>query len=189
VPFSARRDICFLGGYGHPPNIDAVEYFVREIFPLLREAEPGIRFVIAGSKVPEEVAALAAPDVIVAGMVEDLRDLFDRCRVFVCPLRVGAGVKGKIASALSYGIPVVSTPIGVEGAGLEHGVHVLVAEAPADFVAQVLRAYRDEALWNQLSEHGQAQVRDALSLEMGCKVLARTLETAYAHKLGVNSDG
>ncbi len=187
VPFSARRDICFLGGYRHPPNIDAVLYFVQKIFPILRKAEPGIRFVIAGSFMPEEVQALARDDIIIAGMVEDLRDLFDACRVFVCPLRAGAGVKGKVASAMSYGIPIVSTHVGVEGAGLEHGRDILVADSPNKFVAEVLRAYRDEALWNQLSVNGQAFVREELSLEMGARVLAQTLETAYSHKLGVQA--
>ena len=114
-----------------------------------------------------------------------MRDLFDPCRVFVCPLRVGAGVKGKVASAMSYGIPVVSTPVGVEGTLLVDGVDVLVGERPADLAAQILRAYRDEALWNQLSAQGQAMVRDHLSLEMGARVLARTVQTAYAHKLDV----
>jgi len=189
VPFGARRDICFLGGYGHPPNIDAVQYFVAEIFPLLRAAEPGIRFIIAGSKMPEEITQLACDDIIIAGMVEDLRDLFDATRVFVCPLRVGAGVKGKIASAMSYGIPVVSTTVGVEGAGLEDGTQVLVADTPAEFAGATLRAYRDAKLWNKLSKNGQDFVRSALSLEMGGKVLAETLQTAYEHKLMVQRDG
>jgi len=189
IPFGPRKNICFLGGYRHPPNIDAVQYFVAEIMPLLRLAEPGLHFIIAGSNMPAELTALAAPDVIIAGQVEDLRDLFDSVRVFACPLRVGAGVKGKVASAMAYGLPVVSTPIGVEGTALRHGHDVLVAETPADFAAQILAAYRDEALWHLLSENGQAMVREELSLEMGKRVLARTLEMAYAHKLGLQADG
>jgi glycosyltransferase involved in cell wall biosynthesis len=189
IPFGPRKDICFLGGYRHPPNIDAVLYFAAEIMPLLRAAEPGLRFIIAGSNLPAEIAALAAPDVIIAGQVEDLRDLFDTVRVFVCPLRVGAGVKGKVASAMAYGLPVVATPIGVEGTALRHGHDVLVAEAPTEFAAETLAAYRDEALWNRLSENGQAMVRGELSLDMGKRVLARTLELAYAHKLGLQTDG
>ncbi|HQT46000.1 MAG TPA: glycosyltransferase [Acidocella sp.] len=185
VPFSARRDVCFLGGYRHPPNIDAVRYFATEIFPLLRAAEPGMRFIVAGSYPPEEVLDLASEDIIVTGMIDDLRDLFDPCRVFVCPLRVGAGVKGKVASALSYGIPIVSTPVGVEGTQLVHGQHVLVADAPERFAAGILRLYRDETLWNRLSANGQQLVRAELSLEMGANVLADALDTAIAHKLGV----
>ena len=185
VPFSKRRDICFLGGYRHPPNVDAVIYFVKEIFPLLRAAEPGIRFIVAGSYPPEEILNLAADDIIVAGMIDDLRDLFDPCRVFVCPLRVGAGVKGKVASALSYGIPIVSTPVGAEGTELEHEHHLLLAADTGAFAAEILRLYRDETLWNHLSVNGQKFVEEGLSLEMGERVMASALETAIAHKLDI----
>jgi GT2 family glycosyltransferase len=186
VPFERRRDVCFLGGYGHPPNVDAVFYFVKEIFPLLRKAEPGIRFLIAGSRAPEEIRALACEDIEVLGMVEDLRELFDRARVFVCPLRAGAGVKGKVASSMSYGLPVVSTDIGVEGAGLDHETHVLVANGADEFAEATLRLYRDENLWNRLSREGQNFVKDNLSIGRGTGVLADALKTAQAHRLGLN---
>jgi GT2 family glycosyltransferase/glycosyltransferase involved in cell wall biosynthesis len=185
TPFADRRDICFLGGYRHLPNIDAVQYFVAEIFPRLRVVLPGVRFIIAGSHMPREIVALAAPDIIVAGSVEDLRTVFDACRVFVCPLRAGAGVKGKVASAMSYGIPVVSTPVGVEGAGLVHETHVLVADGPEQFSSEITRLYHDEALWNALSRNGQDMVCEHLSLAMGRRVLARGIETAFAQKFGV----
>ncbi len=186
VPYAQRRDICFLGGYGHPPNIDAVLYFVNEVFPLLRRAEPGIRFLIAGSRTPEEIKALACEDIEVLGMVEDLRDLFDRARVFVCPLRAGAGVKGKVASSMSYGLPVVSTDIGVEGAGLEDGTHVLVANGAEMFAASTLRLYRDETLWNHLSREGQNFVKTNLSVGKGVAVLAEALNVAQAHRLDLD---
>jgi GT2 family glycosyltransferase len=184
--FAERRDICFLGGYRHPPNEDAVIYFVETIFPLLRAAEPGIRFIIAGSYTTDAVRALACEDVIVLGQVGELRELFDECRVFVCPLRVGAGVKGKVASALAYGIPVVSTSIGVEGSGLADGREVLVADAPADFAEAVLRLYRDARLWDALSRDGLAFVEENLSLGMGVRALAGALEMAYATRLGLH---
>jgi O-antigen biosynthesis protein len=187
--FSERRDLCFLGGYRHPPNVDAVVFFVNEIFPLIQIQDPDIRFVIAGAHPPDEVRALAGNGVIVRGMVDDLRDLFDPCRVFVCPLRVGAGVKGKVASALSYGIPVVSTALGVEGTELKHGNHVLIADSPAAFAEAVLRLYRDPDLWGNLSRNGQDLVRETLSLEMGKAVLARSVETALTHKLGLSTVG
>ena len=141
---------------------------------------------------PEEVRDLAGDGVVVTGMIDDLRDLFDPCRVFVCPLRTGAGVKGKVASALSYGIPVVSTELGVEGTELKDGKHVLLAESPLAFAEAVLRLYRDPGLWGSLSLAGQDLVRETLSLEMGKVALARCVEIALTHKLGLgaaNSSG
>ncbi len=185
--FSERRDLCFLGGYRHTPNVDAVVYFVNEIFPLIKAEEPDIRFIIAGAHPPEEVRALAGNGVVVTGMVDNLRDLFDPCRVFVCPLRIGAGVKGKVVSALSYGIPVVSTGIGVEGTELKDGIHVLVADSPLAFTDAVLRLYRDPDLWGSLSRAGQDLVKETLSLEMGKVALAHAVDTAIAHKLGLGA--
>jgi glycosyltransferase involved in cell wall biosynthesis len=187
VGFAPRRDICFLGGYGHSPNVDAVRFFVREVFPLLRQAEPGIRFIIAGAHPTPEVTALASDDVIVTGMVADLRTVFDATRVFACPLRAGAGVKGKLATAMSYGLPVVTTSIGAEGMELSDGEHVLVADTPAAFAASCLRAYREPALWQRLSAAGQAQVRENHSLARGRNVLAEAIETALRHRLGLDA--
>ncbi len=188
VPFADRRDICFLGGYGHPPNIDAVLYFVNEIFPLLRTAEPGIRFLIAGARAPEEISSLAGDDIVFLGMIEDLRDLFDHSRVFVCPLRVGAGVKGKVASSMAYGLPVVSTDIGVEGSGLAHGEQVLVANGAQSFAKAVLELYRDEVLWTRLSRAGQEFVEENLSVGKGTRVLEHAISVAQKRRLGLDQD-
>lgn len=183
--FADRRDICFLGGYRHPPNVDAVVYFVERIFPILRRAEPGIRFIIAGANPSPEVRALACNDIVVTGLVEDLRDVFDVARVFVCPLRVGAGVKGKVASAMAYGIPVVTTAIGAEGVDFVPGEHLLIEDDPEDFARATLRLYRDRALWDRLSRQSQAYLRDHLSPAMGQRVFAEAIEAAFAHKLGL----
>lgn len=185
--FKSRRDLCFLGGYRHPPNVDAVLHFVNSILPIIHAHDPEIRFIIAGAYPPDEIRVLAGSKVIITGMVKNLRNLFDPCRVFVCPLRTGAGVKGKIASALSYGIPVVSTNIGVEGSDLEHGKHVLVADTPSAFADAVLRVYSDPVLWGRLAVAGQDQVRSASSFETGKKILNRSIDTAIAHKLGLNN--
>jgi glycosyltransferase involved in cell wall biosynthesis len=80
-------------------------------------------------------------------------------------------------------LPIVSTPVGVEGAGLVPGEHVLTAETPADFAATVLRLYADEELWNALSAAGQALIKDEFSLGMGARQLERAVDQAYRHKL------
>ena len=183
VPFSARRDVVFLGGYRHQPNVDAVLYFVKEIFPRLLKKHPELRFIIAGAHPPQEIKDLASDRIVVTGMVDDLREVFDAARVFVSPLRFGAGAKGKVMSALAYGLPIVSTSIGVEGAGLATGEHVLVADEPDAFAAEVSKLYESEALWNQLSAAGQTLIKESFSTRMGEQVLRETIERALHHKL------
>ena len=185
VPFSARRDVCFLGGYRHAPNVDAVMYFVTNVLPLIRASDPTIRFFIAGANAPQSVRDLVGDGIEFLGLVEDLRDLFDRVRVFVCPLRYGAGAKGKIMSALAYGLPIVSTAIGVEGAGLEDEEHVLVADSAEDFAATTLRLYNDVKIWNRLSSAGQSLLEDRFSIAMGADVLEQAMRDGHRRRLGI----
>jgi GT2 family glycosyltransferase len=186
VPFKERRDICFLGGYRHTPNVDAVKHFVTSILPLIRKFDPSIRLLIAGSNAPQEIRELAGGGIEVLGLVEDLRNLFDRARVFVCPLRYGAGAKGKLMSALSYGLPIVSTPVGVEGAGLLDGEHVLVADTPEAFAKTTLKLYNDEVLWNHLSKVGQTLLKKDFSLGMGRRILEQTMSVANNRRMRVD---
>jgi GT2 family glycosyltransferase/glycosyltransferase involved in cell wall biosynthesis len=154
-----RHDLVFMGGYQHTPNVDAVLWFADHVLPLIREHAPEITFHVVGSKAPEAVRALAEREgVMFHGFVPDIAPFMDNCRLAVAPLRYGAGVKGKVNMSMSYGQPVVATPIAIEGMHAEPGVDVLVAEDPGGFAAAVLRAYRDEALWTQLSDNGLANV-------------------------------
>jgi len=174
-PFAERRDLVFVGGFQHPPNTDAVEWFVREVFPQLRIALPGVRFHVIGSRVPESIRALADEQVVVHGFVEDIMPYMDGCRVSVAPLRYGAGVKGKVNMAMSCGLPVVATPVAVEGMHVAAGSDVLVAEDAAAFAAAVVRLYRDEALWNTLSANGLANVERHFSFAAARAAVQRLL--------------
>lgn len=174
-PFAERRDLVFVGGFQHPPNIDAVRWFVHEVMPLLRADGSAPLLHVVGSKVPPAVQELAAEDVIVHGFVPDIAPLMDGCRLSVAPLRYGAGVKGKINMAMSYGLPVVATSVAVEGMHVRAGIDVLVADAAADFAAEIRRAYADEALWQNLSDNGLANVREHFSFEAARAALRKIL--------------
>ena len=154
IKYSDRRDIVFVGGFQHNPNVDAVLYFIDSVMPLLRERLTGVCFYIVGSKPPEEILRLADVDVIVKGFVEELEPLLDRMRINVAPLRYGAGIKGKIGGAMSVGLPSVATSLAVEGMSLTDGTNILVADGAEEFSEAVVRLYQDEALWNKISENG-----------------------------------
>jgi glycosyltransferase involved in cell wall biosynthesis len=185
VGYQPREDILFLGGYRHTPNIDAAVFLAKEVWPLIRAQLPGVRLVIAGAHPTEEVLALAAEDVVVTGMLEDLRPAFDRARVFAAGIRYGAGVKGKVATAMSYGVPVVATTIAAEGMFLQHGRDVLIADDPAAFAEAVVRLHRDPDLWTRFSADAIAFVGEMNSMATGRRMLAEAVERAqrgYAHR-------
>jgi hypothetical protein len=144
----------FVGGYQHAPNIDAVQFFVTSVMPELRKLLPGVRFYAVGSKPPQEILDLACGDVVITGFVEHLLPLLDRMRVSVAPLRYGAGIKGKIGTAMAAGLPVVATTLAVEGMDLTDEQHVLVADDPVSIANTIARLYADGDLWQKLSVQG-----------------------------------
>jgi glycosyltransferase involved in cell wall biosynthesis len=178
-PFAERKDIFFVGGYQHPPNIDAAIWFVESIWPLVRQELPDIQFHLIGSKAPEKIRALHGNGVLFHGFVKSLEPWLDGCRLAVAPLRYGAGIKGKVNISMSRGQPVVATSSAVEGMFAEHGRDLLVADSEQDFAAAVIRLYRDEELWNRVSAAGLDNVRKYFSVEtarLGLKQLLQSLD-------------
>lgn len=163
APLAGRKDLLFVGGFWHRPNVDAMRYFLESIWPLVAERLPDIRLHIVGSDPPQELLALAGPRVIVTGYVPDLASYLNGCRVSIAPLRYGAGQKGKVGEALAAGLPVVATSIAAEGLDLTHGRDVLIADSPERFADEVVRLCTDDDLWLRLSAAGKAHVEATLS--------------------------
>ncbi|GAB2501780.1 glycosyltransferase [Lysobacter humi (ex Lee et al. 2017)] len=175
-PFAERSGVVFVGGFGHPPNVDAVRWFAREVFPIVRARDPSIAFHCIGAEPPEDLRALAAePGIEVHGHVPDLSPWMDGARLAIAPLRYGAGVKGKVNLSMAHGQPVVATGCAVEGMHLRDGEDVLVADTPEAFADAVLRLYRDEALWNRLAAAGRANIERHFSLDAARDVARRVI--------------
>ena len=162
--FSDRKDIYFVGGYQHPPNVDAACWFVNDIWPLIHKQLPEMKFHLIGSKAPERIRSLSGDGVIFHGFVETLQPFLSDCRLAVAPLRYGAGVKGKVNMSMAHGQPVVATPAAVEGMFAEHERELLVAEDAESFAAEVVRLYQDEDLWNRCSDASVQNVEEHFSL-------------------------
>ncbi|MAU62362.1 MAG: hypothetical protein CMI62_16700 [Parvibaculum sp.] len=176
---SARRDIVFLGGYMHMPNIDAAHFLKEKIWPRLRPHLPAdARLLLVGADAGPEIYALSGDGVEVTGFVADLEPVFDSARVFVAPLRFGAGIKGKVIHALAHGVPSVVSPIAAEGMGLVDERDLLVAEGEGAFCEAVLRLYGDEVLWEELHGNGLSFVERNYSWENGLDRCRTLLEVA-----------
>lgn len=170
--WSQRRDLLFVGGFRHPPNVDAVLWFAREVLPRIRSAAPDLNFHCIGGDVPTDIQALSGIDgVRIHGHVPYLQPWLDGCRVSIAPLRYGAGVKGKVNQAMAHGLPVVATTPAVEGMHLADGVDVLVADDAAAFADAVLRLHGDEALWNRIAANGRDNVARHFSMDAAREVV------------------
>jgi len=178
--YADRRDLVFVGGFQHPPNIDAVLWFVREVFPRIRAQAPTLQMHVIGSKAPRQILELAHDGVIVHGYVGDIAPFMDGCRLSVAPLRYGAGVKGKVNMAMSYGLPVIATTPAVEGMGVRSGEDAMIADTPEAFAKATLCAYNDAALWTKLSDNGLRNVDRHFSFRAAREALERVLPESPA---------
>jgi GT2 family glycosyltransferase len=152
-PFDVRSGVLFVGGFQHPPNVDAIKYFCQDIWPLVKKKLPEAGLHVVGSNCPNEVKSLASDDIVVHGFVEDLTELTQAVKVNVVPLRYGAGIKGKLGGAMAVGLPSVSTNLGAEGMGLsEDEKEVLIADTPQEFAEKIIRLYLDRSIWAKLSQ-------------------------------------
>jgi len=175
-PHAPRRDLVFIGGYGHPPNSDAMQWLAREIVPALRRAMPDIQLHVLGDVPDARQRELAVPGLQYHGRVAELTPWLDACLAALAPLRFGAGVKGKINTAMSYGVPVIATTIAVEGMQLTDEVDVLVADDAAAFVHAVQRLQDDETLWKRLSGNALENVRRHFSPAAADALLHQVLD-------------
>ncbi|WP_136798312.1 glycosyltransferase [Desulfosediminicola ganghwensis] len=162
--FIDRTGLMFIGGFNHPPNEDGILWFVNAVLPLIKRKLPGIHLTIVGSNPSQELQNLQNQTIDVTGYVEDVSTYFEDARVFVCPLRYGAGVKGKLGQSISYGLPVVTTSVGAEGMGLSHGVNALIADQAEDFAQNVIELYTDANTWQKISNNSRKVIEENFSI-------------------------
>lgn len=156
----ALPDIVFVGALDYRPNRDAVRWLVEAIYPRVRRAVPSARLRIVGADPPRWLTGTGVPDgVVVTGRVADARAIVARAAVSVAPLRIGSGTRLKVLEALSLGVPVVSTTLGVEGLALADGVHVLLADEADAFAQAVVRLLTDPTTQAALGAAGREAVR------------------------------
>jgi len=162
--FDQRKGLLFVGGFSHHPNQDAVLWFLNEVYPLMANKLPDLHVTIAGNAPTDEIKARASEAILVTGRVseEELRSLYNKVKVVVAPLRIGAGVKGKVVESLRMGVPVVTTLIGIQGLpGYEDSI--AVADNPTDFAKAILDLLQDEALWQRRRDAGLKYYRENFS--------------------------
>lgn len=174
--YTEREGILFVGGFRHPPNIDAMQWYTTDVLPHLETLLPGVKTTIIGSHMPESIKALEAhPSLRVLGFVEDIEPELTRARVSIAPLRYGAGVKGKVNEAMNYAIPVVATACAVEGMHAEDGKDCLIAESGEDFARAIAKVYKDATLWRLISAGGVANLEAHFSPEAARPAIQRIL--------------
>ncbi len=176
--FVERSGIAFIGGFGHPPNVDAAHWLASEIVPLLRRKLPDCTTYLVGSNMPDEVAKLVAPGLMALGYVPELADILHRVRATIVPLRYGAGIKGKVLESFAHGVPCVMSEMAAEGLELPKDLAWLVAATPNDFAEKLARVHEDVSFNRQLAEAGLAYIEERYSTAAIREALIGAVEAA-----------
>jgi glycosyltransferase involved in cell wall biosynthesis len=165
---SPVADLAFVGSFDWAPNIDGVDWFQREVLPLILRRRPDCSVAIVGRKPPRGVQELGVryPGIQVTGTVPDVRPWLWGAKVSIVPLRVGGGTRLKIFEAMAAGVPVVSTTIGAEGLGARDGDTIRIADAPEDFAAACIALLDDPAQRERLRNRALQMVTEQCSWEV-----------------------
>lgn len=176
----SQPHILYLGTLSWQPNQEAVECFLREVFPDLRQTLPEARFVLAGQGAPRRLLNLvrSSPQVDIIGPVVEAEPLYQQARVFIEPIYSGGGTKVKVLNALARGLPVVTTPQGAQGIEVLPEEHLLIAQDPPSTVEAVRRLMTDPALWQRLSDNGRRLMQERYQPATAFAALERALADA-----------
>jgi glycosyltransferase involved in cell wall biosynthesis len=144
--------------------------------PLVRERLPNVSLRIYGSNIPDQIQELAAEDVIIEGWVRDVSQIYVSCRVFIAPLRSGAGLKGKVVGALAHGVPCVLSAVAAEGTGIRNGHEALIAETATQWVESIARLYEDRSSWRKMHSAAREFAASEFSFTNAQKLMQAALE-------------
>jgi glycosyltransferase involved in cell wall biosynthesis len=156
-----RKGILFLGNFRHPPNVEAVAYFFQDVLPKVDsrvlDEHP---IYLVGNALDDRVASLARGlgNIRLVGWVPSIVPYLHQSAITVAPLLSGAGTKTKVIQSLVAGTPTVSSSLGIEGLGLEHEKHAVVADNPLAFADGLTRLIRDASLWDRLAMAGREKI-------------------------------
>jgi sugar transferase (PEP-CTERM/EpsH1 system associated) len=170
--------LVFTGSMDWRPNQDAVEYFISEIYPLVKAQRPGLKFYVVGRKPPPTIRALGkVPGVTITGTVDDVRPYIAGAALYVVPLRIGGGSRLKILEAMAMKKPVLSTTIGAEGLEVTPDENILIADDSEGFASAIISSLNDPAQRKRFGENGYRLVANQYRWEMLGEKLERYLQT------------
>ncbi len=174
--------VMFLGNYLHDPNRDAVVSFATEVWPSVKERVPGCRFLVVGRGPTPDMLELGRrdPSLEITGQVDDVRPFLNVSDVFVCPVRLGGGFRGKVLEAMASGVPVVSTSLGSEGLPARNGENILLADTPSAFADATVKLIQGSELGQQISLNARELIVEHFSWQRGVEILEKVLEEVLA---------
>ena len=178
---SRSKRILYLGNYQHHPNVDAVQNFMKSCWQKVQKEVPQAEFWAVGFNPPPELTKYRSEKVIVQQGGEDVRKFYWSSDIFVAPIELGGGFRGKLLEAMSTGLPVVSTTLGIAGINPVIGEEVLVADNYDEFVELTIKLLKDQKFRDKISKNALKLAR-RFDHKMAAKMLDQVLTDAVKEK-------
>ena len=179
--FRTTEGLAFLGGFKHPPNREGMEWFSAEVMPLIEN--DGIQLSVYGAAMDQKFKeSMRDQGINAVGYIDNLEDLYTKHRIFIAPLLSGAGIKGKVINALSYGIPTILTPMAAEGIGLRHGYDCMIARTAQEWAESIKKLYHNETLWKSISNASREYAEQQFSFSEGRHLMREIFESIDLYK-------
>lgn len=174
--------LIFVGNYWHYPNEDAIIFFLKDIYKIIESEIKDVKLLIIGRKATDRMKRLAAldPTVEIKGYVSDIRPYLSKASVFIAPIKMGGGMRGKILEAMAMGIPVVSTSLGMEGIEAVDGIHAYIADNPDQFAYKTIELLQNKILRDKFSSEGRKLVENKYDWSIICANLDKIYEEIMA---------
>lgn len=172
--------LIFVGDMSYTPNEEAMIYFCYKILPLVEKIYSQIKLYIVGRNVTNKVKKVVGnkKNIIITGFVEDVRIFISKATVFICPLKIGTGIKNKLLEAMAMGKPIVSSSIGVEGINVISGKNIMVADEPKEFADAVIKLLENRNIRNTMG----INARKVVEKDHNWESLAMKIDEIY-HEL------
>lgn len=174
-----EKNLVFVGHYRHFPNADAIIYFVKNIYPKVLQKVSNIKLYIVGSGVTKSIEDLKDNNIFITGEVEDIRKYLKRPNIFIAPVRLGGGIKGKVLEAMSMGVPVVATKEAISGIDYVNKEFALVSDDIDIFADNIIKLLNNNNLYNKLADNA----RNIVEQNYNWKKIAEKLNDFYSKKI------
>ena len=164
-------DIVFTGNMGYPPNVDAAEYLVKDIIPLVRKKLPDVKILLAGASPHPRVKMLESEFVTVSGWVDDIRDSYASSRIFIAPMRIGTGLQNKLLEAMAMKIPCITSPLANNALEAKENDEILVGKNEEELAGHIISLLQNDDLARILAENGHKYVLKKFIWESSTDIL------------------
>lgn len=158
-------DLVFTGNMGYPPNINAAEYLVREILPMVFRKRPDLKVLIAGASPHLKVQVLKSDQITVSGWVADMRESYAASRIFIAPMQIGTGLQNKILEAMAMKVPCITSPLAFQALNARDGEEILVADTPQGYANHILMLLENPEKADEIAKKGHSFVHENYSWE------------------------